>query len=140
MCWLQGFQNGKSLKDFLVRATLQKLNESGRYEACGKKTCLVCDSTSTAPNFTTESFQETFKIQSGPLKCDYKKVLYLLKCETCGEVSPMIGKRKPNFVVGLMIIKVNIERLEWVIGKFFRNYFTLTIVLMTIAALKIGIL
>ena len=36
--------------------------------------------------------------------------------------------------------KVNIERLEKVIGKLLRNYFTLTIVLMAIAALKIWIL
>ena len=32
-----GFRNGKSLKDFLVRIILPKLNESGRYEVCGKK-------------------------------------------------------------------------------------------------------
>ena len=54
--------------------------------------------------------------------------------------SPTLGKRKPNFVIGLIIIKVNIERLEKVIRKFLRNYFTLTIVLMVIAALKIEIL
>ena len=53
--------------------------------------------------------------------------------------SPMLRKRKPNFVIGLIIIKVNIERLEKVIGKFLRNCFTLTIVLMAIATLKIGI-
>ena len=32
-----GFQNGKSLEDFLARATLPKLNESGRCEPYGKK-------------------------------------------------------------------------------------------------------
>ena len=32
-----GFQNGKSLKDFLVRATLPKLSGSGRCEPCGEK-------------------------------------------------------------------------------------------------------
>ena len=51
--------------------------------------------------------------------------------------SPTLGKRKPNFDIGLIIIKVNIEHLERVIGKFLRNYFTLTIVLMNKAALKI---
>ena len=50
----------------------------------------------------------------------------------------MLAKRRPNFAIGLIIVKVNIERLEKVIGKFLRNYFTLTIVLMAIAALKIG--
>ena len=54
--------------------------------------------------------------------------------------APTLGKGKPNFVIGLIIIKVNIERLEEVIGKLLRNYFTLPIVLMAIPALKIGIL
>ena len=79
-----GFRNGKSLT---------KLNESGRCEPCGKRTCLVCDSISTATTFTTEACQETFKIQSGPLTCDSEKVLYLLKCKICGEV-PYVGKAK----------------------------------------------
>ena len=54
--------------------------------------------------------------------------------------SPTFGKRKSNFVIGLIIIKVNIESLEKVIRKFLRNYFTLTVVLMVIASLRIGIL
>ena len=91
-----GFRNGKGLKDFLVRATLPKLNGSGRCEPCGKKTCLVCDSISTATTFTTEACQETFKIQSGPLTCDSEKVLYLLKCKVCGEL-PYVGKAKTKF-------------------------------------------
>ena len=32
-----GFQNDKSLKDFLVSATLPKLNKSRSCEPCGKK-------------------------------------------------------------------------------------------------------
>ena len=32
-----GFQNGKDLKDFLVRETLPILNGSARCESCGKK-------------------------------------------------------------------------------------------------------
>ena len=38
-----GFRDGKSLKDYLVRAALSKFNESGRCEPFGKKTCLVCN-------------------------------------------------------------------------------------------------
>ena len=57
-----GFRNGKSLKDYLVRAKLPKLDESRRCEPCGKKTCLVCDSIITTTTFTTEACQETFKI------------------------------------------------------------------------------
>ena len=88
-----GFWNGKSIKDFLVRATLRKLNEGGRCEPSGKKTCLVCDSISTATTFTTEACQKTFKIQCGPLTCSSEKVLYLLKCKVCGEV-PYVGKER----------------------------------------------
>ena len=32
-----GFRNGKSLKDYLLRAMLPNLNKSRRYEPCGKK-------------------------------------------------------------------------------------------------------
>ena len=32
-----GFQNGKSLKGYLVRAKLSKPEDSGRCEPCGKK-------------------------------------------------------------------------------------------------------
>ena len=134
-----GFRNDKSLKDLLVRATLSILNESGRCEPCEKKICLVCDSVITAMIFTTEACQETFKIQSGPLICDSEKILNLLKCKVCGGV-PYVGKAKPDFVIGLLIIKVNVERLETVIGKFLRNYFTLTIASIATAALKIEIL
>ena len=81
-----GFLNGKGLEDFLVRATLAKLNESRRCKPCGKKTCLVCNSINTAMAFTTEACQETFKIQSGPLTSDSKKVLFLLNCKVCAKV------------------------------------------------------
>ena len=36
-----GFWNGKSLKDYLVRAKISKLEESGRCERCGKKNLFV---------------------------------------------------------------------------------------------------
>ena len=52
----------------------------------------------------------------------------------------MLGKQKPDFSTGLIIIKVNIEHLEMVVGKFLRNHFTLTIVSMAIVELKFGIL
>ena len=91
-----GFQNGKSLRHFSTRAALPKLNEGGRCKSCGKKTCLVCDSISTATIFTTEDCQETFKIQSGLLTYDSKRFLYQLKCKVCGEVL-YVGKGKIKF-------------------------------------------
>ena len=90
------FWNGKSLKGYLVRAKLPKLDESGRYDTCEKKTCLVCDSISTTTTFTTEACQETFKIQKDPLNCYFNKVLYLLKCKVCGGVR-YVGKAKTKF-------------------------------------------
>ena len=38
-----GFRNGKSLKDYLVRAALPKMDNAGGSEPCGKGTCQVCD-------------------------------------------------------------------------------------------------
>ena len=56
--------------------------------------------------------------------------------------SSRLGKQKPNFATGSTLIKVNIEHLEMVSKKFLRNVFTLTIVSMATAELKlmIGIL
>ena len=45
------FRNGKSFKDYLVRATLPKTNETRRCDPCGKKTCLVFNSIRTTTNF-----------------------------------------------------------------------------------------
>ena len=92
----KGFHNGKSLKDYLVRATLLKANETGRCEPCRKKTCLVCNSIKTTTTFTTEACGEIFQIQSGPLNCNSEKVLYLLKCKVCGD-TPYVGKAKTKF-------------------------------------------
>ena len=47
-----GLRNGKSPKDYLVRAALPKTNETRRSEPCGKKTCLVCNSIRTTTTFT----------------------------------------------------------------------------------------
>ena len=76
-----GFRNGKSLKDYLVRAALPKTNETGRCEPCRKKTCLVRNSIRTTTTFTMEANGEVFKIQSDPLNCNSEKLLYLLECE-----------------------------------------------------------
>ena len=73
-----GFRNGKILKDYLVRVSLAKTNETGRSEPCGKKTCLVCNSIRTTTTFTTEPCGKTFKI--------YLYLLYFLKCKVYGRL------------------------------------------------------
>ena len=50
-----GFCNGKSLKDYLVRAALPKTNETEVCEPGGKKTCLVCNSIRATTTFTTKA-------------------------------------------------------------------------------------
>ena len=37
------FRNGKSIKDYLVRAALPQIDNAGGSELCGKGTCQVCD-------------------------------------------------------------------------------------------------
>ena len=72
------FRNGKSLKDYLVRAALPKMDNAGGSEPCGKGTCQVCDHIITTNTFTTKACGEVFKIQSGSLNCNSEKVFYLL--------------------------------------------------------------
>ena len=104
----QKWLTNRSWKDYLVRAALPKINETGRCEPCGKKTCLVCNSIRTTTTFTTEACGEVFKIQSGPLNCNSEKVLYLLKCKVCGEAA-YVGKAKTKFRYRFNNYKANIE-------------------------------
>ena len=58
-----------------------------------EKTYLVCNSIRATATFTTNACGEIFKIQSGPLNCYSRKVLYLLKCKVCCE-APYVRKGK----------------------------------------------
>ena len=91
-----GFPNGKSLKDYLVRAALPKMNNAGGSEPCGKGTCQVCNHIITTNTFTTKACGHVFKIQSGPCNCNSKKVLYFLRCKICDD-TPYVGKTKTKF-------------------------------------------
>ena len=91
-----GFRNGKSLKDYLVRAALPKMDNAGGSEPCGKGTCQVCDNIITTNTFTTKACEEVFKIPSGPLNCNSEKVIYLLRCKIC-DGTPYVGKAKTKF-------------------------------------------
>ena len=126
-----GFRNGKSLKDYLVRAALPKTNETGRCEPCGKKTCLVYNSIITTTIFTTEACGEVFKIQSGRVNCKSEKTLYILKCKLFGKL-PMLEKPKLSSDVGSITIKANIELSGKETEKYPRNIFMIIIVWMII--------
>ena len=56
-----GFHNGKGLKDYLVKAALPKTYETRRFEPCGKKTFLVCNSIRTTTTFTMETCGKILK-------------------------------------------------------------------------------
>ena len=47
-------------------------------------------------SFVTSYAIQTFKIQSGILKCNPQKGFYLLKCRICGQ-SPYVGQVKTKF-------------------------------------------
>ena len=81
----------KSLRDHLVRAKLPNVEITGRSKSCGKGNCQVCDFICDTDTFSTKTCGETFKIQSGVLNCNSQKVVYLLKCRTCGE-APYVDK------------------------------------------------
>ena len=126
-----GFRKGKSLKDYLVREALCRTNETGRCKPCGKKTCLVCNSVRNTATLTTQACRKTFKIQSGPLNCNLKKVLYILKCEVRGK-APYIGKVKTKFQY-----RFNNYKSEHIVSgeeteKYPRIFFTIITVWMVI--------
>ena len=91
-----GFRNGKSLKDYLVRAALPKTDNAGGPKASGEGTCQVCDHIITTNTFTTKACGEVFKIQSGLLNYNSEKVLYLLRCKIFDD-TPYVGKAKKKF-------------------------------------------
>ena len=67
--------NGKSLKDYVVRAALPKINNAGGSEPCGKGACQVCDHLVATNTLTAKVCGEVFKIQSGSINCNSEKVL-----------------------------------------------------------------
>ena len=74
-----GFRNGKSHKDYLVRAKLLKLEDKGRCKTCQEKNCLVCDSISATTTFLTEAYQESFQIK---YQKSVPKIVIPKKCYT----------------------------------------------------------
>ena len=90
------FQNGRSLKDYLVRSALSKMKNAGGSEQCGKGTCQVCDHVITTNTFTRKACGEVFKTQSGSFNCNSEKVLYFVRCKICDD-TPYVGKTKAKF-------------------------------------------
>ena len=56
----------------------------------------MCDHIITTNTFTTKACAGVVKIQSGPVKCNAEKVLYLLRCKIRDD-TPYVGKAKTKF-------------------------------------------
>ena len=91
-----GFRNGKSLKDYLVRGPLLKMDNAGGCEPFWKGTCHVCDHIITTNTFTTKQCEQVINTQNGPLNCNSEKILYLLRCKICDN-TPYVGKAETKF-------------------------------------------
>ena len=132
-----GFRNAKILNDYLVRAALPKMDNAGGSEPCGKGTCQVRDHIITTNTFITKACGEVFKIQSGALKCNSEKVLYLLRCKIFDDI-PMLVKLKKSFVFALIIIKVNTDLHGKENKTYHRSVFIHTIFKIAIEVMNIG--
>ena len=64
------FKDSKSLQDYLVRAALANMGNTGGSELCGNDTCQVCDHIITTNTFPIKAYREVSKIQSGPFNCN----------------------------------------------------------------------
>ena len=91
-----GFRNGKSLKHYIVRAALPRMDNPGGSEPCGKGNSQICDHIITTNSFTTKACREVFKIQSGLINCNSEKVLYPLRRKICDD-TPYFRKAKTKF-------------------------------------------
>ena len=92
---IAAFRNGKSLKDYLVRASLPILNNTLISEPRGKRNCQVCQFIVNTDTFSPITTDETLKNNKGPLNCNSKKVVYALECKKIE--NPYVGLAQTKF-------------------------------------------
>ena len=68
-----GFGNGKSLKNYLVRTALPKMDNAGGSELCGKGTYQVCDYIITLTLLKQKHVGKYLKLKVGPLTITQKR-------------------------------------------------------------------
>ena len=90
------FKNDRSLKDYLVRAVLPKVDAEDKSKPCGgkKRLCEVCKSVNDTPLFKRRDTNETFNILKGALDCNSNHVIYLFECKQCQYRFPYVGSTK----------------------------------------------
>ena len=93
------FRKAKRLKDNLVRAKLQPLEEElvekGTSRCNGRKSCQICPLIREGDTFKDANDSRTFKIFSGPLHCNTECVVYMLQCSCCNK--KCVGSTKNKF-------------------------------------------
>ena len=108
------FKNDKSLKDYLVRALLPKLDTEGRSKLFGgkKRSCEVCKSVNDTSHFKRRDTNETFSILKGPLDCNSNHVIYLLGCKQCQYHFAYVGSTKTKFRYRISNYESNHRKFE----------------------------
>ena len=91
-----GLGNGKSLKDYLVRANLPRICNVRSSEPWGKTACQVCNYIIRTYTFTTKAWGKVSKIQNGRPKWNSEKVIYLLR-HNIHDDNPCVGNAKKKF-------------------------------------------
>ena len=109
-----GFRKAKSLKDFLVRAKIPKLEVSWGCSKCNKKgkgpPCEVCNYIDVSTSFSDKDNTKVFNIRQGPLDCNSEFVVYLIQCKVCGKQN--CGSTCPKFRSRFNNYKTQFRRYE----------------------------
>ena len=131
------FQNAQSLKDYLVRVVLPKMDNARGSEPCGKGTCQVCNHIITTNTFTTKASGEVLKIESGTLTVTLKRFFTFLNAKFV-MILPILERAKQSFVFNSIIIKVNTDLFGKENRMYHRSVFIHTIFKIATEVLMIG--
>ena len=118
-----GFRRGKSLKDFLVRAKVPKLEpEQGECVGCQDKRCKTELNTGTS---FSDNEGKTYRIRDNTLNCDSANVVYLITCKACG--LQYVGSTKNKFRARYKVYKSNqkLHKTKKVMQQQFHEHFDL---------------
>lgn len=94
-----GFRNGKRLKDYLVRAALEKVDNARGSKPCGKGTCQLCDYIIRSNNFKIKASEEVF-MKNGAIIVNRKNFFTFWDAKNV-MILPMLGRLKQSSVFGL---------------------------------------
>ena len=94
-----GFRNGKRLKDYLVRAALEKVDNARGSKPCGKGTCQLCDYIIRSNNFKIKASEEVF-MKNGAIIVNRKNFFTFWDAKNM-MILPMLGRLKQSSVFGL---------------------------------------